>query len=91
MDVAATALAAGTTTTLRAKLPAARRVADIDGTIRTGSTTPVTAAKFSGCASFDAEDGEGDNGEGLGKVHDENFIRVEPEQVYYIDKGVDER
>jgi hypothetical protein len=81
VDVAATALAAGPTTTLGAKLPAARRVADINGTIRTGSTTLVTAAELSGTASLDAEDGEGDNGEGLGKVHDE-LNRVEPERVY---------
>lgn len=71
MDVAATTLAAVLATALGAELPAARGIADIDGTVGTGSATTVTAAELSGLAGLNTENGEGDDSEGLGEVHDD--------------------
>lgn len=69
MNIAATTLAAGGATALGAEIEATRGVADIYGSVRTRSTVLVTALELSAVASLHTKDGEGNDNEGLSKVH----------------------
>ncbi len=56
-------------TTLSTELPHERGVADPDLTLARAATH-VTGESSSGAGGLDAKDGEDDDGEGLGEVHD---------------------
>lgn len=76
VDVVAAALAACGTATLRTELPAARNIADEDGTVRTGSTATVTTTELSRAAGRNAENGNGNKGESLDQVHGDEYSKV---------------
>lgn len=72
VDVVTTTLAASAATALGAETPVAGGVADVDGTVGTGSTL-VAAAELTRRAGLNTDGGEGNDSNGLGKVHDGGF------------------